>query len=133
MPAAPLPDDLAAFLRLPNRAVVSTVRPDGSPVTAATWYGFDGTHVLLSMASDGARLRRIRQNPAVALTALAEDWYAHLSISGRAVEIGRDPDLVDIDALSTLYTGAPYVHRDFDGTSVRVAIDRWETWRDVVG
>jgi PPOX class probable F420-dependent enzyme len=134
MPAAPVPPELAAFLAGPRRAVVGTVRDDGSPVTTACWYGLrDRGRILLSMDRDSHRLRHLRAEPRVALTVLGDDWYNQLSLLGRVVEIHDDPDLVDIDALSERYLGEPYEDRSYTGVSVTFEIERWHTWGDPAG
>ena len=38
MPRAPLTDEAMELLRQPNPAVIAVVRPDGQPVSVATWY-----------------------------------------------------------------------------------------------
>lgn len=130
MPQAPLPDDVAALLARPNHAVMATVRPDGAPVTVATWYLLeDDGRVLLNLDAGRARLKHLRANPHVALTALAgDDWYTHVSVQGRVVEIRDDVDLVDIDRLARHYTGHPYRVRDRARVSVLVEVDRWHGW-----
>ena len=55
-----------------NPAVVATLRPDGSPHTAATWYLWDGANVLLNMDDSRLRLGFMRGDPRVALTALGD-------------------------------------------------------------
>ncbi|MBB2921791.1 TIGR03618 family F420-dependent PPOX class oxidoreductase [Cellulomonas cellasea] len=130
MPVPPLPDDVAALLARPNAAVMATVASDGRPVTVATWYLVeeDGT-VLLNLDASRARLKHVRTDPRVSLTALDEgSWYTHVSVQGTVVSIEDDPDLVDIDRLSTHYTGRPYPTRDRARVSVRVRIDRWHGW-----
>ena len=37
-----LRDEVRAFLEAANPAVISTVRPDGQPVSVATWYLLEG-------------------------------------------------------------------------------------------
>jgi PPOX class probable F420-dependent enzyme len=134
MPAAPLPPELAAFLTGARRAVVGTVRDDGSPVTTACWYGLqDDGRILLSMDRDSHRLRHLRAEPRVALTVLGDDWYNQLSVLGRVVEIHDDPDLTDIDALAQRYVGEPYEDRSYTGVSVLFAVERWHTWGDPAG
>jgi PPOX class probable F420-dependent enzyme len=134
MPAAPLPADLVSFLAGPRRAVVGTVRSDGSPVTTACWYGLqDDGRILLSMDRDSHRLRHLRAEPRVALTVLGDDWYNQLSLLGRAVESRDDADLADIDALSQRYLGEPYEDRSYTGVSVLFEIERWHTWGDPAG
>jgi PPOX class probable F420-dependent enzyme len=131
VPAAPLPPELQRFIAAPRHAVVGTVRDDGVPVTTACWYGVDEQgRLILSMGDDSHRLRHIRANPGVALTVLGDNWYSHVSILGRAVELRRDDDLADIDALSQRYEGTPYEDRDYRGMTVFVEVDRWHTWGD---
>ncbi|MGH3499208.1 MAG: pyridoxamine 5'-phosphate oxidase family protein, partial [Nocardioidaceae bacterium] len=38
MSKPPLPAEAAELLAKPNPAVIATLRPDGQPVSAATWY-----------------------------------------------------------------------------------------------
>src|SRR5947199_4507327 len=109
MPPTPVPADVDEFLSRPNPAVVATVRPDGSPHTAATWYDWEDGRVLLNMEDSRLRLGYMRDNPHVALTVLAADnWYRHVSLIGRVVSIEEDVGLRDIDRLSVRYTGRPH-------------------------
>ena len=129
VPSAPLPDELQRFLAQPRHAVVGTARSDGTPVTTACWYGVDeGGRIFISMSHDSHRLRHLRANPRVALTALGDDWYSHLSILGRAVEFRDDEELADIDALSNHYEGVSYEDRDYRGVTALIEIDHWHTW-----
>ena len=129
MPTLPLPHELDQFLRRPNPAVVATLRRDGSPHTAATWYDWDGRRVLLNMDESRLRLRHMRRDPRVALTALAEEsWYSHVSLLGRIVSIEDDPDLVDIDRLARRYTGREFRTRDARRVSAWLEPDRWHSW-----
>ena len=109
MSATPLDPDVRDLLMKPNPAVMATLRKDGSPVTVPTWYRLvDGDRIHLNLDADRVRLQHIRRDPRVALSVIAsEDWYTHVSIQGRVVEIADDPDLSGIDALSTHYTGGP--------------------------
>src|SRR5919109_1601515 len=100
----PLPDELVEFLRRPNAAVVATLREDGSAYTAATWYDWIDGLVMLNMDASRVRLEHMRRDPRVALTVLdLDDWYRHVSLLGRIVELREDPDLADIDRLSLRY------------------------------
>jgi PPOX class probable F420-dependent enzyme len=129
VPKPPLPDDVAALFAKPNPAVMGTIHPDGHPVTVATWYLFEEGRVLLNLDGGRARLRHLRANPQVSLTALAEgDWYTHVSVQGRVSEIRDDTDLADIDRVSTHYTGSPYPVRDRPRVSVVVEVEHWHGW-----
>jgi PPOX class probable F420-dependent enzyme len=131
MPRAPLPEELLAFLAKPRMAVVGTVRADGSPVTTPCWYALDlDARIVLSMDEASHRLRHLHSDPRIALSVLGDDWYSHVSILGRAVEVQPDPDLADIDALSRRYLGEPYDDRDYRGVTVLAEIERWHTYGD---
>jgi PPOX class probable F420-dependent enzyme len=129
VPKPPLPDDVAALFARPNPAVMGTIHPDGHPVTVATWYLFEDSRLLLNLDAGRARLRHLRANPQVSLTALAEgDWYTHVSVQGKVVQIRDDTDLADIDRVSTHYTGGPYPTRDRPRVTVVVEIEHWHGW-----
>jgi len=129
VPKPPVPPEIDAFLRRPNPAVIATLRPDGSPHTAATWYDWEDGRVLVNMEATRLRLRFMRHDPRVSLTALGEEsWYAHVSLLGRVVSLEEDPDLVDIDRLAMRYTGKPFRHRDARRVSAWIEIERWHSW-----
>lgn len=129
MPSSPLPDELRSFLEKPNPAVIATLRPDGQPVTVATWYVLDGDRIYVNMDAGRKRVEHLRQDPRVSLTVLGdESWYQHVSFVGRVVEMAGDPDLSGIDRLSTHYTGNPYSNRDNERVGAWIEIERWHTW-----
>jgi PPOX class probable F420-dependent enzyme len=129
MSTSPLPDEVRDLLAKPNPAVITSLRPDGQPVSVATWYLLDGDRVLVNMDEGRKRLAYLRTDPRVSLTALDEaDWYTHVSVQGRVVEFADDPDLVDIDRLSTHYTGRPYPTRDRRRVSAWIEVETWHGW-----
>ena len=52
-----------AMLRKPNPAVITTLRRDGQPVSAATWYLWDNGRVLVNMDEGRKRLEHLRGDP----------------------------------------------------------------------
>ena len=132
MPPAPLPSELVDFLRRPYPAVIASVRPDGSPHTAATWYDWeDDGRVLLNMEATRSRLRFMRNDPRVALTVLEHgNWYRHVSLTGVVDRIEADAELRDIDRLAIRYTGAPYGRRDARRYSAWMRVDAWHAWNN---
>ncbi len=129
MPADPIPPDIEAFLREPNPAVVATVRHDGRPHSAATWYDWEDGRVLLNMDASRARLGWMTPGSPVSLTVIdRDDWYVHVTIEGRVAELRDDPDLVDIDRLSTRYRGQRYRLRDRPRVSGWITVDAWHGW-----
>src|SRR6266480_826061 len=69
MPRLPLPPELDEVVARANPAVVATVRPDGAPHTAATWYDWETGRVLLNMDETRARLWHTRPPPGYRLGA----------------------------------------------------------------
>ena len=125
----PVPPEVDELLSRPNPAVVATLRPDGSPHTAATWYDWEDGRVLLNMAETRLRLRFLRRDPRAALTVLDDgSWYRHVSLIGRVVSIEDDVDLADIDRLARRYTGRDYRSRDQKRVSAWFEPDRWHGW-----
>ncbi len=132
MSDAIFPPDVRELLEQPNPAVITSVRPDGQPVSVATWYLMDGERVLVNMDEGRKRLDYLRADPRVSLTALAEgDWYTHVSMQGRVVEMSDDLGLEGIDRLSKHYRGRPYTHRDRGRVNAWIEVERWHGWGQV--
>jgi len=133
MPKAPVSPEVDAFLRRPNEGVVATLRADGSPFMAATWYDWDGSRVLLSMDGGRVRLRHMRRDPRVAFTAIdIDNWYWQVSLVGRATEIYDDTDFADVDRLAMRYIGTPYPDRSRPRVSAWMEVDSWNGWDPVL-
>lgn len=129
MAKPPLPESATALLAEPNPCVISTVRPDQQPVSVATWYLWEDGRVLVNMDEGRKRLEYIRANPRVTLTIMSsQDWYTHISLQGRVVELTDDPDLTDIDRLAQHYLGQPYHQRERRRVSARIEVSRWHGW-----
>ncbi|NED94066.1 PPOX class F420-dependent oxidoreductase [Phytoactinopolyspora alkaliphila] len=128
MQRPPIPAELAELLRKPNPAVMATVRPDGTPVTVATWYLWDDGRVLLNLDAGRKRLEHIKADPRVSLTVLDdESWYRHVSVQG-TVSLEDDPDLSGIDRLARHYTGKPYRKRDRPRVNAWLDIAAYHAW-----
>jgi PPOX class probable F420-dependent enzyme len=130
MPTLPFPDHVRELLTAANPAVVATLRSDGAPVTVATWYLLeDDDRVLVNMDDTRVRLGHLRRDPRLSLTVLAaDDWYTHVSLVGRVVELRPDEGLVDIDRLSNHYAGRDYRNRESPRTSAWMAVEKWHGW-----
>jgi PPOX class probable F420-dependent enzyme len=130
MPKPPLPSELQQFLAAPNPSVIATVRPDGSPHTAATWYDWEDGRALVNMSDSRKRLDNLRANPHVSLTVLGQgdDWYHQVTLRGRVVSLEPDPDLEGIDRLAKRYTGQPYPRREQSRVSAWIEVDWWYGW-----
>lgn len=130
MPKPPLSDAAIEILKRPNPAVIATLRPDGQPVSAATWYLWeDDGRILVNMDEGRTRLGHLRRDPRVTLTVLdGARWYTHITLVGHVGEMRDDEDLADIDRLARHYFGEPYPTRDRGRVSAWIEIDRWTTW-----
>lgn len=132
MPKAPLSDAATELLRRPNPAVIAVCRPDGHPMSVATWYLLedDGT-VLVNMDAGRARLRWIEAHPYVSLTVLSEgDWGTHVSVRGPVVRWERDEEkaLADIDRLARHYNGEAFGNRTARRVSAWFEVAHWHGW-----
>ncbi|TMB87582.1 MAG: PPOX class F420-dependent oxidoreductase [Chloroflexi bacterium] len=130
MPVLELPPAVDHFLKLPNPAVIACVRPDGFPMSVATWYDWQDGRILVNMHESRSRLRWMRANPKVSLTVLGEDWYRHVSLFGLVVSIADDTTLADIDRLSRRYTGRPFSKRTAKRVSAWIEPHGWHGWDD---
>ncbi|HET7325958.1 MAG TPA: PPOX class F420-dependent oxidoreductase [Nocardioidaceae bacterium] len=129
MPTSEFPDELRELLDKPNPAVIATLRPDGQAVSVATWYLLERGRFLVNMDEGRKRLGYLRKDPRISLTVLdADNWYTHVSVQGRVVELVDDTDLSDIDRLSQRYRGQPYPTRDRKRVSAWIEVDRWHGW-----
>ncbi|MQA82252.1 MAG: TIGR03618 family F420-dependent PPOX class oxidoreductase [Streptosporangiales bacterium] len=128
MAKPPLPAKLVELLKRPNPAVMATVRPDGTPVSVATWYLWDEGRVLFNLDAGRKRLEHLEANPRVSLTVLDDDsWYRHVSVQG-TVTLEPDSDLADIDRLSRYYTDKPYPNRNSVRVSAWLDVDAYHAW-----
>jgi PPOX class probable F420-dependent enzyme len=130
VPQVPVPPDVDEFLAQPNAAVIATLRPDGSPHTAATWYDWVEGRVLLNMDASRVRLGYMRRDPRVSLTVVDLDqWYRQVTLMGRIVSIEDDPDLADIDRLARRYTGRDYRDRNRRSVTAWLDPELWYGWQ----
>ena len=132
MPKPPLPDEVQDLLRKPNPSVITSLRPDGQPVSVATWYLWEHGQVLVNMDNARKRVEYMHKDPRVSITVLSEDnGYTHVSMQGRVVDWADDQDLSTIDRLSRHYTGKPYPIRDRERVAAWIEVDRWHGWGSV--
>ena len=130
MPVLELPARIDEFLKRPNPAVIACIRPDGFPMSVATWYDWRDGLILVNMHEGRRRLRWMRANPKVSVTVLGEDWYRHVSLFGSVVRFGDDTALSDIDRLCSRYTGKPFANRNAKRVSAWIEPKGWHGWDD---
>lgn len=123
-----LPPQVIEFLRQPNPAVIAVQRPDGFPMTVATWYVWDEGRVLVNMLDSRSRLAWMKKNPKVGLTVFSDNWYTHVSLYGTVVAIEDDPGLSGIDRLAFHYTGHRYRNRKVRRVNAWIEPVGWHGW-----
>ena len=130
MPKAPLSEQAMQLLEQPNPAVIAVVRPDGQPISVATWYLVeDDGRILVNMDAGRKRLDYMRADARATLTALKEGaWYTHISVQGRINEWRDDPELADIDRLAQHYGRGRYANRTRPRVSALIEIEYWHGW-----
>ncbi len=130
MSTLPFSDKARELLGRPNPAVMACVRPDGHPVTVATWYVLeDDSRILINLDAGRRRLEYLRSNPLVSLTVLdGANWGTTVTAVGKVVGLTEDPDLAGIDRLATHYLGIPYPDRERPRVSGYIEVDTWASW-----
>ena len=91
-------------MRVP--CVISTLRPDGHPITSATWYGFVDDDVVVSTPALRNKARNVREDSRISFIVDTKDMpYRGVAIEGVA-EIVADSDGAIIGSIVHRYLGA---------------------------
>jgi PPOX class probable F420-dependent enzyme len=81
---ADLTDAARTWLRGRTRAVLITVRSDGSPQSSNVLAAFDGTTFRVSVTADRAKTRNLARDPRAVVHVVGDDFWAYASVSCRA-------------------------------------------------
>jgi len=102
--------EVRAFLEsMKVPCVISTLRPDGHPITSATWYGFIGDDVVVSTPALRNKARNVRQDARISfIVDTKERPYRGVAIEGIA-EFVDDADGAIFDSIVRRYLGADAV------------------------
>src|SRR5262245_57567163 len=85
--------------------VISTLRPDGHPITSATWYGFIGDDVVVSTPALRNKARNVRHDGRISfIVDTKERPYRGVAIEGVA-ELIDDSDGAILDSIVRRYLG----------------------------
>lgn len=129
MPKPPVPAQFQAVLTNPNPCVMGMVKPNGDPVTVATWYLWEDDQVVVNLDEGRTRLAYLRNDPRVSITVLDGDsWYRAISLRGRVASLTDDPDLSVIDRIAKHYTGRAYRDRSRGRVTALVDVHEWHAW-----
>jgi PPOX class probable F420-dependent enzyme len=98
-------DDVRKILEGKHIAVLSTLLKDGSPKTAAVWYGFDGDDILVSTVTGMPKVRNVQRDGRVSLLVDKRDQPVHgVEVRGRAT-VEKDEGSVRTKAIVARYLG----------------------------
>ena len=110
-------------MRVP--CVISTLRPDGHPITSATWYGFIDDDIVVSTPALRNKARNVRQDSRISFIVDTKEMpYRGVAIEGIA-EIVADADGAIIGAIISRYIGAEAAQQmqaRLDGVGERVIL-----------
>ena len=85
--------------------VISTLRPDGQPITSATWFGFVGEDIVVSTPAQRNKARNVREDPRISfIVDTKEIPYRGVAIEGVA-ELVDDANGEVIGAIVVRYLG----------------------------
>jgi PPOX class probable F420-dependent enzyme len=109
---ARISDEHARLFLEPNYAVVSTLRPDGSPQQTAVWIDWDGEHVVFNITETRKKFDYLREDPRASVLVFdGDDRYKWISVSGTVVELTTEGAEEHIHRLSNKYRGRDYTLR----------------------
>jgi PPOX class probable F420-dependent enzyme len=93
-----------------NIAAVTTLLPDGTPMTQPMWVDADDEHLLLNTEIHRQKARNVQRDPRITVSIWdRDDPYRYGEVRGAVVEIVRGPEARDhIDQLAQRYTGQDY-------------------------
>jgi PPOX class probable F420-dependent enzyme len=93
-----------------NFAVLTTLLPDGHPMTHVMWVDCDDEHVVINTETHRQKARNMARDPRVTVTIWdADDPYRYAEVRGEVVETVTGPEArAHIDTLSMKYWGHEY-------------------------
>ncbi len=93
-----------------NFAALTTLLPDGAPMTHVMWVSADDEHVLINTEVDRQKYKNVQRDPRVAVTIVdRSNPYHYAEVRGRVVDtVTGEEARRDIDALSNKYNGKDY-------------------------
>jgi PPOX class probable F420-dependent enzyme len=93
-----------------NFAALTTLLPDGQPMTHVMWVDCDDEHILINTEAHRQKARNMRRDPRVTVTIWeAGDPYRYAEVRGVVVDAVAGPEArAHIDQLSMRYYGHEY-------------------------
>lgn len=103
-------DAIRKLAQEPNFAALTTLLPDGMPMTHVMWVDADDEYILINTEVHRQKFKNVERDPRVAVTIINRDNpYQYAEVRGRVVDTVRgDQARANIDALSRKYGGNDY-------------------------
>jgi PPOX class probable F420-dependent enzyme len=108
-------------------AALTTLLPDGQPMTRVMWVDADDDHVIINTEVGRQKYRNMQREPRVTVSVIdADNPYHYAEVRGHVVETRAGPDArAHIDKLSQKYMGGPYANPiRTERVMVKIAPDR---------
>jgi PPOX class probable F420-dependent enzyme len=107
-----LEDRVVELAQGDNLAAVTTLLPDGTPMTQPLWVDTDGEHVLLNTEVHRQKFRNIQRDPRVTVTIVdPASPYLYVEVRGKVIDTVTGPEArAHIDQLANKYTGGDYTN-----------------------
>jgi PPOX class probable F420-dependent enzyme len=105
-----LEEGVRALAKGRNFAALTTLLPDGQPMTHVMWIDCDDEHILINTEAHRQKVRNMRRDPRVTVAIWdADDPYTYAEVRGEVVELVAGPEArAHIDELSMKYNGHEY-------------------------
>lgn len=114
--------DFLGTMTIPG--VLSTLSPDGAPITSAVWFGLHEGDIVVATPATRNKARNARNDPRVSfIVDRKERPYGGVAVEGFATVID-DPDLAIMYSIARRYLGEPlpdWVHERY-ATNLRVIL-----------
>jgi PPOX class probable F420-dependent enzyme len=105
-----LDNDVKALAQAKNFAALTTLLPDGQPMTHVMWVDADEEALLINTEVHRQKFKNVSRDPRVTVTVIdATNPYRYAEVRGRVVgTVGGKEARDHIDQLAGKYTGQPY-------------------------
>lgn len=103
-------DAIKTLAQGPNFAALTTLLPDGMPMTHVMWVDADDEHILINTEVHRQKFKNVERDPRVAVTIIDhENPYHYAEVRGHVVDTTRgDEARANIDTLSRKYGETDY-------------------------
>ncbi len=100
------------YLKNNSRAVLTTIKRDGTPQMSLVDYGVDKDGLIrIQSTNPSAKSKNARRDPRVSLSIVGDNWYQYIVVEGTAAFIDDNP-LAALRETYELIAGQP--HPDWD-------------------